>query len=71
MKCWKFLEEEPPSLTMLRATALRFKALALTLLSPSDGINTKNAQTDFIPSCENLIGINQIEQQEFTQSTSI
>ena len=25
-----------------------------------DGINTKNAQPDFIPSYENLIGINQI-----------
>ena len=36
-----------------------------------DGINTKNAQPGFIPSYENLIGINQIEQQEFTQSTSI
>ena len=35
------------------------------------GINTKNVQLGFIPSCDNLIGINQIEQQEFTQSTSV
>ena len=27
----------------------------------SDGINANNAQPDFIPSCENLIGINLIE----------
>lgn len=27
----------------------------------SDGINTNNAQLSFIPSCESLIGINQIE----------
>ena len=26
-----------------------------------DGINANNAQPDFIPSCENLIGINLIE----------
>ena len=36
-----------------------------------DGINTNNTQPGFIPSYENLIGINPIEKQEFTQSTSI
>ena len=35
------------------------------------GINTKNVQPGFISSCENLIGINQIKQQEFTQSKTI
>ena len=32
-----------------------------------DGINTNKAQPDFILSCENLIGINLIEQQQFIQ----
>ena len=45
--------------------------LYLSFRLPFDGINTNNAQLGFISSCENLIEINQIEQQEFTQSTNI
>ena len=35
--------------------------VARALYVKSDGINANNAQPDFIPSCENLIGINLIE----------
>ena len=49
-------------LTLIATDELKILSFGGDSLWGTDGINRNNAQPDFIPSCENLIGNNLIEQ---------